>query len=121
MNNLAWLCIGDFNEILDINEKWGGTERSNHQILDFRKTVEKASLCDIGFTRNRFTWSKGKNQSSRIFERLDRALAIVDWCLKFPNVTVSHLTSFHSDHNLVIITTVSEMTTGRRRKKLNRF
>jgi hypothetical protein len=32
----AWLCIGDFNEIIDQTEKWGGVFRSENQMMQFQ-------------------------------------------------------------------------------------
>lgn len=36
---LSWLCLGDFNEILSINEKAGGVTRPQQQMEEFRNVV----------------------------------------------------------------------------------
>jgi hypothetical protein len=36
-----WLCIGDFNEILTMPEKWGGNTWNNRQKRDFQKALEE--------------------------------------------------------------------------------
>ena len=35
LNNLPWLCVGDFNEVLRPDEQVGVGERSNAQIQGF--------------------------------------------------------------------------------------
>lgn len=107
MNNLAWLCVGDFNEIVDQSEKQGGSERNHRQMKIFKQSIDDCGLCDLGYTGNKFTWSKGSKQTGRIFERLDRALASLAWCSTFPNAEVLHLPSSHSDHLPLLISTNS--------------
>jgi hypothetical protein len=35
--------------------------------------------------------------------RLDRALATIDWCLRFPETKVRHLTAAASDHGPILL------------------
>ncbi|KAF5454628.1 hypothetical protein F2P56_024278 [Juglans regia] len=41
---IAWLCAGDFNEILHQSDKMGGANRPYKQIEDFRQAVEYCGL-----------------------------------------------------------------------------
>lgn len=52
---LPWLFIGDFNEILDMKEKLGGSKRKSHQINSFRQAIDKEGLYDLGFSGSRYT------------------------------------------------------------------
>jgi endonuclease/exonuclease/phosphatase family metal-dependent hydrolase len=47
-NDLPWLCIGDFNEVLRSEEHVRVAERSGSQIAAFREAVDICSLCDLG-------------------------------------------------------------------------
>jgi hypothetical protein len=39
-NDLPWLCMGDFNEVLHRSEHVGVNERSYSQMAGFRDTVD---------------------------------------------------------------------------------
>lgn len=73
-NNLPWLCIGDFNEILWAFEKQGGrafcTTQRRH-LSDFMNTNE---LLDLGFQGQAYTWCGKRTNGVLIRERLDRGL-----------------------------------------------
>lgn len=53
--NVPWLCVGDFNEIININENFGAAFRPYRQIRDFRIALEHCELNDLGFERDLFT------------------------------------------------------------------
>ncbi|GLT70035.1 hypothetical protein SLA2020_421370 [Shorea laevis] len=52
-----WLCVGDFNEILDNSEKFGGVLRSERQMECFRSVLEDCNLGDLGYRGSKFTWT----------------------------------------------------------------
>ncbi|GLT66721.1 hypothetical protein SLA2020_390740 [Shorea laevis] len=43
-----WLCIGDFNEIVEQTEKVGGALRPIRQMEAFRAVLDDCSLSDLG-------------------------------------------------------------------------
>jgi len=79
----AWLCAGDFNEILEQEEKQGASLRRNSQINNFRMALEDCDLSDLGFSGPRYTWSNSKSDGNFTQERLDRAVANREWCSRF--------------------------------------
>jgi len=97
-NGEAWIVIGDFNELLHHNEKWGGRPRPYWQISAFRDVVNDCCLRDMGFKGNKFTWSNRRGGSLCTSERLDRALANQPWWGKFLNASVIHRLEAYSDH-----------------------
>lgn len=71
---LPWLCFGDFNEILHLNEKKGGNVREVNMISDFRDAIQECGLTDLGCKGRTFTWSNRRYGLNFIEERLDRFL-----------------------------------------------
>ena len=95
---LPWICFGDFNEILSVNEKWGGVQRSQRQMEGFRSVVDFCNFKDLGYTRLDFTWFNMQEGDDRIYLRLDRALAMQNWIEKYKEVRVHHIVDSISDH-----------------------
>ena len=54
-SSLPWLVIGDFNEIIGLLEKEGGSIRLRKQMVDFVSTIDHCGLCDLGFIGSKFT------------------------------------------------------------------
>ncbi|KAK2648963.1 hypothetical protein Ddye_016452 [Dipteronia dyeriana] len=50
MSNLLWMCVGDFNEILEDLEKLGGRLKSLCQMTNFRDVLDYCGLQDLGFS-----------------------------------------------------------------------
>jgi hypothetical protein len=57
---LSWVCVGDFNEILDLTEKFGGGGRPRGQMEAFKQTLEDCYLYDLGYRGPRFTWNNNR-------------------------------------------------------------
>lgn len=53
---LPWFCAGDFNEILDPGEQFGGLVRSERQMDGFRDAVEVCGFADLGYVGLPWTW-----------------------------------------------------------------
>jgi hypothetical protein len=110
-----WFCMGDFNEILDHSEEWGGKTRSQAQIDSFHSALAECSLGDLGFKGSKFTWSNKRGAGAFIKERLDRALANPGWCRRFPEVEVHVLPICCSEHKPLWTLLASPPKVGRKR------
>ena len=95
--SLPWVCMGDFNEILKAEEKFGRLDRPETQMQQFRDVVDACGFMDLGFTGPRFTWTNNRPRDMT-WERLDRVLATSDWLMLFPCARVHHLDGKFSDH-----------------------
>lgn len=100
---ILWLCVGDFNEILEQRGKKGSKIRSEPQMNRFRCCLKDCGLGDLGYIGPNYTWNNGRGGADFIQERLDRALANCGWCSIFPHVTVTVLATSRSDHNPVSV------------------
>ena len=102
-SSLPWLAIGDFNEITSMIEKEGGSNRTRQQMKYFVDTINYCGLKEVRFTGPLFTWLYLKEDGSQIRERLDRALAMMEWFNLFPMAKLVHLSSSASDHSPLIL------------------
>ncbi|KAL5767157.1 hypothetical protein ACOSQ2_013940 [Xanthoceras sorbifolium] len=98
VNRLPWLCGGDFNEFLHIEEKLGGNERIGPGMFNFRSIVELCDFVDLGFSGPLFTWNNKRGGSRNVQERLDRFFATSQWVNLFSGIKVEHLGFMFSDH-----------------------
>ena len=101
--SLPWFCCGDFNEILYVSEKSGGPQRTQHQMDGFREVVNLCGFHDLGFSGPQYTWCNMRESSDRVYLRLDRAFANLDWSNKFSNCKVYHVVDSTSDHYMLRI------------------
>lgn len=103
---LPSLVVGDFNYIMDPNEKMGGRQYVDSvDSREFRKFIDDLGLINLGYTRPRFTWYNNQLRAARIWKRIDQALATIDWLQHFPGHKVQHLLRITSDHCPILITT----------------
>ena len=98
-SDFPWLIIGDFNEITWVEEKEGGSCRPRQQLGNFVEAINWCRLKEVGFVGPRFTWLYQREDGIQIRERLDRALATLEWLRLFPSAKLFHLTSSASDHS----------------------
>lgn len=71
INDKAWICFGDFNEVLHQHEKQGAALRPYHQMEKFKEIVESCGLIDLGYEGTKFTWNNEKEGAQFTKERLD--------------------------------------------------
>ncbi|KAK3225835.1 hypothetical protein Dsin_005697 [Dipteronia sinensis] len=103
ISRLPWLCMGDFNEVLEDVGKLGGSARNWWAMTDFREALNDCNLEDMGYVGPRFTWSNKRNGSETIMERIDRALCNESRRTMFPQFVVRHLDFWGSDHRPVVV------------------
>ena len=63
----------------------------------FRDIIDECGFMDLGFVGSRFTWHKHFDNYI-VWERLDKAMVMNDWFLKFPNTKIYHLDVTTFDH-----------------------
>jgi hypothetical protein len=102
-NDLPWLCVGDFNEVLHREEHVGVNERSWTQIAGFREAVDVCGLYDLGYRGVPWTFEKRVAGGSFFRVRLDRGLATPAWCARFPEAEVHHLAAYATSDHLPIL------------------
>ena len=104
LQDLPWVCIGDFNEVLNLSEHDGVGCRSQAQIDGFREAVDTCGLLDIGYTGTSWTFEKKVAGGTYTRVRLNRCLANPEWLLALPYSTLHHKTAAGSDHCPILLT-----------------
>ncbi|KAL9462155.1 hypothetical protein AB3S75_000204 [Citrus x aurantiifolia] len=117
LSSSSWLCFGDFNEIMHLNEKNGGNDREPSMIIDFREAVEDCHLRDVGYNGYPFTWSNRRSGIHFIEERLDRFLCSKEWSNLFQDQAATNLVTWCSDHNPVLMAVKRKDEEGHYKRK----
>jgi hypothetical protein len=99
----AWLCIGDFNEIVDQSEKCGVNPQREGQKELFRTALKQCNLSDLGYKGSRFTWINCQPDGNFLKVRLDRAVANSQWWCMFEGASVQVLAAHSSDHKALLL------------------
>ncbi|KAK9043092.1 hypothetical protein V6N11_071443 [Hibiscus sabdariffa] len=83
-----WCVMGDINVVASQNDKLGGAlidQTSPKWYLDF---IGITNLLEIPMKGGKFTWSNRRSEECVILEKLDRALATVEWSAFFVRAIV---------------------------------
>ncbi|CAA7036501.1 unnamed protein product [Microthlaspi erraticum] len=92
------LLGGDFNTIVRVDERAGGSGRLSEDSIAFGEWINDLSLIDMGFRGSGFTWKRGRSVNTFVAKRLDRVLCCAQTRLKWQEATVTHLPFLSSDH-----------------------
>jgi ribonuclease HI len=115
-----WLVIGDFNEIVNGTEKWGGNTKPRWQMQAFQQTLEECNLTDLGFRGSKYTWSNCRDGVAFIKERLDRGVANMEWRAIFPDALVNVEAAVSSDHTPLALS-LKKFTRRKKRRKSTKY
>lgn len=104
MNGKACL-VGDFNAVSSLNEKMGGSASLGTPNREFRDWISNSGYLDLGYHGPAYMWTNGQGGSTNISQRLDKALATVQWTISHLDIAVFHLPKFSSDHLPILLRT----------------
>lgn len=97
-----WLLCGDFNMIYRAADK--SNDRLDRRTMDrFHRFIAAAALEELHLNGRRFTWSNERGTPT--LERLDRALASLDWLDLYPNHHMRALSTDFPDHAPLLLCT----------------
>jgi hypothetical protein len=102
LQNLPWLCSGDFNETLYSTEHFSEHAREEWQMRAFREVTEDCGLQDLGFSRVPYTWDNRQEGIANVKARIDRAFGNAALLNIFQVVQVKHISVVQSDHCMIL-------------------
>ncbi|KAF7844754.1 reverse transcriptase [Senna tora] len=121
MHSHPWLIMGDFNDISNNSEKFGGRVDNSNCMRIFNNFLNISRLIDLGFVGPLFTWTNCQPNGRTIRTRIDRAHANKQWLDLFPETKVFHLPRFSSDHCPILLRTNPHINTGQKLFRLETF
>ncbi|XP_060190609.1 uncharacterized protein LOC132619859 [Lycium barbarum] len=98
-----WLVGGDFNVILNEEEKIGGLPVLPQEYEDFAFCLNSCELHEMPFKGIPFTWWNGRVANDCIFKRLDRIVHNDTFQNWFGHLEVEHLSRTGSDHAPLLV------------------
>lgn len=96
-----WFLSGDFNDIINNEEKKGGPQRAEGSFTDFRSFLSEGDLYDLRHSGDYLSW-RGVRNSHVVRCRLDRALANNTWAELFPTGRCEYMRYEGSDHKPIL-------------------
>ncbi|OMP05267.1 reverse transcriptase [Corchorus capsularis] len=101
--NMPWSIIGDFNDVIAADEKFGGNPINLYRSRLYRECMNDCHMIDLGYIGAKFTWVNGNYNGILIRQRIDRAWGNDSFNLLFPDAKVFHLPRTSSDHNPILL------------------
>jgi hypothetical protein len=118
---LPWLCVGDFNEVLMVEEHIGGNDREAWQMAAFQDVVDDCHLTDLGYHGLPYTWDNRQDGSRNVKVHLDHALGDNKFMERLRDTEVYHIPLTESDHCGLLVEVREKVQAGgrhgRRRSK----
>ena len=81
-------------------------------------TIDYCGLYNLGFIGSKFTWLYQTTSGVQTGERMDRALATLEWMSLHPTTKFHHLSSSISGHSPLSLHLVQQRKKRRSRKKI---
>ncbi|XP_074282652.1 uncharacterized protein LOC141607191 [Silene latifolia] len=105
-----WLCSGDFNVVLNMDERLGSTHLNLADMNEFSQCLDTCALVDHPATGCHVTWNNRHGDGLR-WAKVDRILISQQWITNL-NSTAAFLTAGISDHSPCLVT-ISDLYTPR--------
>ncbi|XP_074278389.1 uncharacterized protein LOC141601980 [Silene latifolia] len=85
-----WVVLGDFNVVQDVSERLSFTPPVLEDIRAFNESILHCHVEDITGSGCEYTWTNKQDDHSRVWPKLDRALANPAWFTTFPVGVSNH-------------------------------
>ncbi|KAH7863578.1 hypothetical protein Vadar_019378 [Vaccinium darrowii] len=108
--HLPWLCVGDFNQVLNVGDNIGGHVHSQVSISAFHKLISDSGLVELKYKGPKFTWRNNRSGDNFIMEKIDIVFANSKWCELYDQAMVFVEAAISSDHNPLLQNTVVPLT-----------
>ena len=103
-----WMCIGDFNFVLNKDEILGGRKGCSSTNNYLNELMFKFGAINLGYAGSKYTWAKdiwGKALIKRKLDRGNRGIANISWRLAYPRALITYLGAISSNHTRKLLKT----------------
>lgn len=100
--NGAWSLMGDFNNVLNIEDRAGGKDVQETEFVDLRRMMDNIGMFDVERKGDRYTWFN-KHTEGAIYSCIDRVLTNIEWLQQNSNRTLHVFDPGVSDHALLFV------------------
>lgn len=84
------MVVGDFNNMLTSADRIGGNQVHIIEFEDLNNMMNETKLFEHDTRGNHFTWTN-KQVQGLIYSRIDRAICIREWFVKYPDCEIEVL------------------------------
>ncbi|XP_070011429.1 uncharacterized protein [Nicotiana sylvestris] len=103
--NGPWLIIGDFNSVLNVDDRVNGISIHQTEMIDFQNCLDDIKVGQITKRNSRFSWSNKRDAEVRIYSHIDWAFGNADWFNTYNGVEAIYMLPGCSDHTPIMINT----------------
>ncbi|XP_074278443.1 uncharacterized protein LOC141602034 [Silene latifolia] len=96
-----WMVCGDFNILMDMNERIGGAEVQWHNVLPMKQMAANCDLTELKSIGAFFTWNNKHENGSKFYSKIDRVLINAEWLNDFPDCYANFLPEGHSETKIL--------------------
>ncbi|KAI5649868.1 hypothetical protein M9H77_35873 [Catharanthus roseus] len=89
-NQVPWLLVGDYNQIIHEKEKLGDNDRWRRAASSLWDFIDECGLVDLVFWGARLTCTNSRLGEENIMERLDRTFCNQAWNISYMVLHLSH-------------------------------
>ena len=100
MHDLPWALMGDFNEVMFDDEKFGRNPICQRKVRAIKECMDDCNMMDLGFSGPKYTWTNKRELSNLIQCKLDRCWVNPGQKDFYPEANVTHIARVNSDHCL---------------------
>ncbi|XP_074290429.1 uncharacterized protein LOC141617147 [Silene latifolia] len=117
--NEPWFVLGDFNIVRCPEEKISLHPPGLLDMMDFNTCLASCHLDDMTSTGSDLSWTNKQDTFTRVWSKLDRALANPQWYTAFPTSCAHFLEMGLSDHSHVLVFAADDFKASKRYSFLN--
>ncbi|XP_074298263.1 uncharacterized protein LOC141629103 [Silene latifolia] len=85
------MVCGDFNNLLNLNERIGGAPVSWNDVMPMRHMVGTCNLAEVKSVEAYFTWNNKHESGSNIYNKRDRVFVNREWLTSYPKCYANFL------------------------------